>query len=467
LKIPVNDSTFAGIILIKPKTMKKGKVVPMPTSPEAQIRTRARNLPVDRCYIDSDWEETQMANVVVTRKHVNGNITFGFYLVDLMLLGVKDCFFVFNGSPEELYERINNDYVEFLECDYALAHNIIYGGIAFAKDCGFEPVKSFTKTGIYILEEDSGNIPEMDIPLGEDGVPVVFVTPGESRKREIAILEKTAGPGNFIVYNVDEEGNIEDDGDDNTGLLYEYEDVAEEVFNTGLDSYAAKHKDDMSPVQMLALTDIAHQLRFGNPDFDKLAEIKDLILDDERFDYDLERLPGVEPYIEELQSIIDKMVDDEDAALAEMEALTARYPDEPDLGVLHINMLRDLDLMPAVEQQTRHWYGRAGSHYAIRLLYAEWLVEQERYDEMFELLGERPGLDALTTENMPFTEVMVAEFCACYTLAWLAKNNIEKAEPYYRILIELDNMTSIVKNALLAMMAKKKDALIEKMQGKD
>ncbi len=445
--------------------MKKGKVISMPTSPEAQIRTHARNLPVGRCYVSDDWEETQTANVVVTRKHVNGNITFGFYLVDLMLLGVRDCFYTFNESPAKLEKRINSGYVEFVECDYVLAHNIIYEGIAFAEHCGFAPVKRFTKTGIYILEEDSGNIPEMDIPLGEDDTPVVFVTPEDNRQHEIAILDKAVGPANYIVYHVDGEGNVEKEDKDSNGFLYD--DVVGEILDIGIDNYAAKYKDDMSPIQMLALTDIAYHSRFGNPDINKLTEMMGLIMGDNRYDPELERMPGTEPYLESLQSIIDKLVDDEDSALAKMETLTAEHPHEPDLGVLHINMLRDLDMTSEVEQLTKYWYYRAGDHYAIRLLYAEWLTEQERYDELFELFGNTPGLDALTIKNVSFTDVMVAEFCACYALAWLAKNKIEEAEPYYRILIKLDNMTSIVKNALLTTMTKKKDALIEGVQVKN
>ena len=178
--------------------MKRGKVVSMPNSTETQIRTRARNLPVDRCYVNDNWEKAQIVNVVVTRKHTNGNISYGVYLVDLLLLGVKDCFYAFNQSPMELKDRLFNGAINFVECDYVLAHNIVYEGIAFADEYGFEPVKEFTRTGKYILEEDSDDIPEMDIPVGKDGVPVVSVTSDENRSYEITTLDKTAGPGNYI-----------------------------------------------------------------------------------------------------------------------------------------------------------------------------------------------------------------------------------------------------------------------------
>jgi hypothetical protein len=455
--------------------MKKGKIISMPTGTDAQIRTRARNLPLGKCYVCSNWENTQTANVVVTRKHVNGNVTFGFYTVDLMLLGVKYCYYAFNESPAELDERLNSGLMEFVECDYVLAHNIIYEGIAFAEDYGFEPVKSFTKTGIYILEEDLGNIPEMDIPLGEDGIPVVLVTPNDSRRRELAILDKTAGSDNFIVYEVDDKGNIIDDeyddddddeyDDDEDYGYYEY--VAVDILNIGIDRYAAEYKDDMSPIQVLALTDVAYQTLLGNLDFHKLEETMELILDDDRYEPDLNRLSSMEPYSEELGSIIDKLSEDEDAALAEMDALVTGYPDEPDLSVFYIDLLRDLDMTPEVKQKIQSRYERAGSHYAVRLSYAGWLIEQERYDEVFELFGNRPGLDALTTEDVPFTDMTVAEFCTCYTLIWLAKGNIEEAEPYYRVLIKLNISNPRIKNTLLAMMNKKKDALLEKSKDRD
>ncbi len=435
----------------------------MPTSLDAKIRTRARSLPIGKCYVNSDWEESQMANVIVTRQHTNGNITFGFFLVDLLLLGVKDCFCNFSVPRSELEDRLENDFIKFTECEYVLAHNIIYSGIDFAEDCGFTPVKDFIKTGKCILEADTDDIPQIDIPVGEDGVPVVFITPEKDMKREIAILEEAVGQGNYYIYHIDESGNIvdDDDNDDEDDYDETYEEIMEEINNTGVDEYLAENKDNLSPMQMLALTDISYHSQFGVPDVEKVEEVMMSIFDDDRFDPELERLPGMEPYTEALQSIVNKMVDDEDEALVEMEALSAAHPKVVDLGVLHINILRDLNRMPEVEQLTKYWYDRVSGHYAVRLMYAELLIDQEKYDEIFDFFGNHPGLDALTTEDLPFPDVMVAEFCACYTMAWLAKDNIAEAEPYYRILLRLDGRTSFINNALMTMMTKKRDAARE------
>ena len=442
--------------------MKKGRVVSMPTTPEAQIKMRARNLPIDKCYINEEWEENQMANVVVTRKHVNGNITYGFYLVDLLLLGVKDCFYAFNESPVELREKI--EYEEFVECDYVLAHNIIYEGIAFAEDYGFAPAKDFTKTGIYILEEDSDAIPELDIPLGKSGCPVVLVTSHNPMKQELSILDKTAGPGNYFVYHVNDDGDIEeedydfDDDDFDDDELF-YDDIITEIVKTGIDNYTRKYTD-LSPLQIMALTDTTYYMRFGSPD-SQLVSIMKLILGDRRFDSDLANLPGLEPFIAPIQPIIvDLGNNDEDAALKKMEALVASYPDDPDLGIVYINLLRDIGMKPEVEQQSLYWYNRLPDYYAVRLMYAVWLAEQERYDEMFELFGNYPGLDAITTEDKPFTDVMVAEFCACYILAFLAEDKVKEADPYYHTLIKVEATTQTGSVAIRTMTAWKQKALI-------
>ena len=455
-------------------SMKKGKVISMPSSVEAQIRTRARNLPIDRCYINEDWEMAQMANIVVTRKHVNGNITFGFYLVDLMLLGVKDCFYEFNSPSAELEEQLDNAPDIFIECDYELAHNIIYAGTAFAEKYGFKPVKEF-KTGIYILEEDSDAIPQMDIPLGDDGVPIVYIDSENNMQREIAILEKTAGPGNYIVFDEDEDDDWDDDldedddddwdddldDDEDDDSNWNYEEIVDEVLEMGVENFLNEYKD-LTPIQRMAVTDVAFEIIFSSFGIE-VHETFELINSDERFDPFLERLPELEKYLDQLQSIIDKTAGNKLSALPEIEALIADHPDVPELSILQISLLFDLNMKQEAEQLVLDWYDRAPDHYAIRLLYARWLVEQKRFDEMFELFGNLPGLNALSTENLPFTEIMVAEFCACYVLAWLSKNNIEKAEPYYQMLLELEYMTPIIKDALIAMVDKKSEALRKKI----
>ncbi len=83
----------------------KGKAAQL-LSPENYIRKKARTLPIRECLINSSWEDSQMANIYVVRNHVNGNVTVGLFLVDLLCLGIKDTFFLFNTPPSIFLEEL-------------------------------------------------------------------------------------------------------------------------------------------------------------------------------------------------------------------------------------------------------------------------------------------------------------------------------------------------------------------------
>ncbi len=201
----------------KKKNNKTSKVVNM-QGPENYIRTRARKLPIIECYITEDWEDTGIANIMVIRGHVNGNRTFGIYLVDLKCLGVKDAGYNFNIPDAAFWEQWDECIdSNFEQCDYTLAHNIIYGAVAFAEDYGFKPHKNF-EVAQYILEEDDDKIPLMDIQFGDpDGKPSYWAGPYESYAKQQQILktlERTAGAGNFhFTISPDSREDLEDDED--------------------------------------------------------------------------------------------------------------------------------------------------------------------------------------------------------------------------------------------------------------
>ena len=187
---------------------KKGKVVQM-LSPENYIRKKARTLPVHECWINKGWRESRIADIVVARKHTNGNITLGMYLVDLNCLGVKDAYYLFNISEQNYKEYIidKEEDTELKFISYTLAHNIIYAGVEFAEDYGFKPHKIYTSVAQYILEEDTKDIKLMDIKCGVDGKPVFYRDPFDndaSSKHIVAQLEREAGPGNYSVVDIGE-----------------------------------------------------------------------------------------------------------------------------------------------------------------------------------------------------------------------------------------------------------------------
>lgn len=190
---------------------KSGKVVQLFQKPENFIKTRARELQLGDCYISFDWEETGLANAMVSRKHTNGNFTLGIYLIDLKCLGVKDTTFKFNVSEEELEDFV--DYIQGDEIEYNKLHNIIYGAEAFANDCGFKTHKDWAITQ-YILEEDNDDIPLIGIEFGDGGVPAYYVGPNDSPakvKQILATLDKNIGKGNYLYY--DDKDEFEDENE--------------------------------------------------------------------------------------------------------------------------------------------------------------------------------------------------------------------------------------------------------------
>ncbi|MBU1718469.1 MAG: hypothetical protein KKA07_05300 [Bacteroidetes bacterium] len=188
------------------KNKNKGNVVQM-LSPENFIRKRARSLPIYECFVNKNWQMSQMVNLVVARQHTSGNITAGVFLVDHACLGVKGTFWIFNVSMTE-YQRFVKKFVDIDDginkIDYALAHNIVYAGIEFAADYEFKPHKDFTSVSQYILEEDTDDIPVIEIECGIDGCPAYMQGPMHTDKMSqqvVAHLERVAGPGNYYLMN--------------------------------------------------------------------------------------------------------------------------------------------------------------------------------------------------------------------------------------------------------------------------
>jgi hypothetical protein len=203
-----------------------GKIIQMLT-PENYIRTKSRTLPIYECWISSDWEETKLPVILVARKHNNGNITYGTYMVDLLCLGVKNTYSVFNIPLSDYRDQLDEttENIGLKPIDYVAAHNIIYAAVDFAEEFGFKPCKEFTSVTKYLLEEDNEDIELIEIECGdEDGQPIYVYSKSHDDlhkvQKIIAHLEQTAGPGNYSVVDEDDdaegyagEDDFEDDED--------------------------------------------------------------------------------------------------------------------------------------------------------------------------------------------------------------------------------------------------------------
>ena len=435
--------------------MSKEKPISIPTSVEAQIRTRARNLPVDKCYVNKQWLETQMVTILITRKHTNGNITIGNYLIDLKLRGVKDCHYMFNESPLRLDGYFKRYPEMFEECDYSLVHNIIYAGLEFAGDFGFEPHRNF-KTAQYILEEDTDDIPLMEIPLGEEGIPVLELRPEESGQSEIALLNKTAG-SNFRIVYLDEKGNPKP-------TERSYLEVLEEVMKTGLDKFLDKRKGKLnSDTERQVLSDVMYMISvYSEEEKIQIDDNTEHILKDPRL-----RMEGAPSrnYENELALSIKYFEKGEtDKAYAESRRVIDKYADDPLLWHLLLHNL-SIDSDTVDEKTVNAAYSCFPDHPVIKAWYAEWLAQEDRTDEVLALFNHLSGLDALTTENIHIGVEAIPSFCFAYAMAWLKKGDIMRAEPYYHLIVRMQldfRMGADIQEIMYDLRVKKLEEMDEK-----
>jgi hypothetical protein len=175
----------------------------MQISPENYIRTRARNLPIHQCWVNKDWRRIGTATVMVVRKHVSGNITFGIYIVDLMCMGVRESIYQYN-VPEVHLKMMISDAAKgglrFVAISYRLAHNIVYSAIEYAEEYGFHPTTSFTRVTQYILEADTDAIPLVRIRCGDEKGNPVYMRGDDNEvkmRQTLARLHHTAGYGKY------------------------------------------------------------------------------------------------------------------------------------------------------------------------------------------------------------------------------------------------------------------------------
>ena len=197
------------------KRKKKQQQSPSQLSDTAYLKSgRARKLPLYECFINSSWKEAGMGNIVVSRQHVNGNVSFGFFLVDLYCLGVKDAGYIVNVSEFRYRDFLVqfSEAGELVEIAYTKVHNIIYGGLAFAEDYGFAPHSDF-KWAQMILEEDTDEIPLIEYEFGVEGKPRLVVEADDPRLSfHLNTLDKYAGEGNYDLVYLDD--LIEEENDE-------------------------------------------------------------------------------------------------------------------------------------------------------------------------------------------------------------------------------------------------------------
>lgn len=165
-----------------------------------------------KCYAFGNWKYQKYTPVVVTRCHKLGTFTIGMYIVDMFCRGVVDSEFLFNKTQEELDELLKTlnepPILVMEEMPYEVAHNLVYGAVAFAEEAGIEPDKTFSTTQ-YILEEDDDRIPLMEFEFGENGVHHLHAMTEEEKIYFESIMRRHLGSNYMITTQAEHEARKE------------------------------------------------------------------------------------------------------------------------------------------------------------------------------------------------------------------------------------------------------------------
>mgnify|MGYP005842887197 CR=1 FL=1 len=461
------------------KKTKDKKAVQM-LSPENYIRQRSRSLPIYKCWAFKKWQEIGKTQIIVSRKHVNGNISFCFYLVDLFCLGVKDTFFQFNTDESDLIENISNEYesVEYEEISYTLAHNIIFSAIEFAKEYDFQPHKDFIRTTKFFLEEDDDAIELIDIECGKDGKPL-YIDDGEDKaqaKRILAQLKKTAGQGNYdYILSVDDSDSIN-----------EYEEDEELEFHDPFDHLPIEIQDQIKDMNMDELVEFCLSLFVSEDEesmkvandladyiispFQELTEEEeDMYFQVEDYFEEIELIPSIpEEYFEEAQKQISlfghsnslkgeikKLMADDIPSIDKIEKLLNKTPNIP---ILHYLRITSLDMDPDKSYQATKIAKKQFPNIPVFkiLNYDRNMPENPKFVSIYELHKKFFG------NKQDLLEIEAVELILCFLNIILRHNKISML-PYLDGSIQSSNLSHMHKNKIRVILYMTKMAIIARL----
>ncbi len=127
----------------------------------------AYTFPIDHVYINSDWKESGLARITVSRLQANGRLILANFLVDIFCLGVKDAFCHADIAREEMLDEILPACYfdqEPIQVQLNCAKSIIFGAIAYAQKLGFQAHSDFNLAR-YVLGDETIT-QEHDITFG-------------------------------------------------------------------------------------------------------------------------------------------------------------------------------------------------------------------------------------------------------------------------------------------------------------
>lgn len=460
---------------------KRDKTHSAKLSPTGYIRKRSRQLDLKECFINSDWKESGLANILIVRKHKSQNLTLSFYLVDLYCKGVKDSHFMFNISNYEYQEILSHFQSESLgiNCSYVLAHNIIFEALEFAKSNGFSAYKEFLHTTIHFLEEDTEDIEMKEIEVGLNGKPCLIVNPDDQNtKNEIAILEKHVGQGNYDIIYLDEEGNEIQEGEDDISFsseelekkTLEALEELEEMKNWTSDDWEKFKSGEkvLSDETSLVLSDMLFYSHFSQDELleaeEEIVTLFDLEIDFEEKENNLDI--NLKDNIILINDVRDKT--GPKRAIKLYKNLMSDYPGVPELYLNLISLHQEAGNDKEANLLMEHACQIFPKNLLLRLAYAIQLLHEEKMEMFLKVLDNKFSLPELLPEQKSYHIKDFIIFQLMMFQYMVTTNKILMADMIFNQIVEmeilsgddLEEMNETLLNAKMDII----DQTIEKME---
>ncbi|MGV3641563.1 MAG: tetratricopeptide repeat protein [Adhaeribacter sp.] len=407
---------------------------------------RARHLPIYKCWITKDWQEAGMAIIFVVRKHANGHVTVGEYLVDTFCTGVKDTVSLFN-VPEFEFVQVKQAYPqEFVECSYELAHNIIYGAIAFAQDYGIAPHPGFNLTR-YLLEEDTEDIPLIELAFGKDGKPLLVLSPNPRNAYFQRQLQQHAAEGEYDILRLasfgegEEERELEEKDEKFDRRFESWDEVDWEDFLENTPPEKLKYYPALVPylyIQTLGKTPEAA------PVAAKLRDHAALVISGlELPEAEIQQSPEEEQSIEEIRELLEEEVTSGETgnlekALRLSQEYLARWPQNPVFYLLLSDVQQFSGQQPeAVAATIQNLYDRFPDLLIAKIMYAHLMQIKGNIEAVNAFLQGKYLLTDLEPQRKTFSIREVLEFYQMMTVYFMLQDQLPLASLY---VYELENL---------------------------
>jgi hypothetical protein len=425
-------------------------------SPEKYIKTKARSLPIHECWINTSWRDAGLASIFISRRQPSGNLIVGIYLVDIKCLGVKDTAYFFNQSPLEYKELLEKqmDSLESKECDYVLAHNIIFAGLEFAAEYKILPHKDFAISKFILEDDEDENVPLMDIECGEKGVPHLVLMEDQVAQytKVLAQLRSYPGEGNFRYTILDEDGDYNDSPDEEDETEWDDAPLPDDFFDK-VESGEASIEDE----SIHAVMDLMYRKKYPEyeVDINEAGEYVDTL--DITYD-SVEVEEGISQFEKgKMKEMFDLGEENPEEAVVMLAELTQRFPRNKVFANYMNVCLMKCDRVDEANAMTEKTYRDFPGYIYAHVNYAILLLQSERAAEAKDVMHGPSSLsDFVFGRRIHYMEAL--SFFFVWGLYYLDINDIAKGEFYYRVVQWIDSedvKTDILRTGLTK--AKTKD----------